>query len=131
MKLSDLKPCASCGGTLPPMWYTVRISPTMLDPKAATIRLHVHELSTTVHDRPRQILDITDAGILAERIGRMAERIDKLESRVSPELVDALVKAMGVVVGKHIPNPDDLIKIRDECGALETDDLLRSSQYKN
>lgn len=34
MKLSDLKPCASCGGSLPPIWYVVRMSLAMLDQKA-------------------------------------------------------------------------------------------------
>ena len=35
MKLSDLKPCAVCGGPLPPIWYVVRASMAMLNERAA------------------------------------------------------------------------------------------------
>lgn len=34
MKLSELTPCAGCGGPLPPIWQTVRVSITMLDRQA-------------------------------------------------------------------------------------------------
>ena len=39
MKLSDVKPCANCGGPLrkPPMatWYVLRVSQAMVNPNAA------------------------------------------------------------------------------------------------
>lgn len=33
MKLSELKPCANCGGKIAPIWYVVRISQAMIKPK--------------------------------------------------------------------------------------------------
>lgn len=34
MKLSELKPCAACGGSLPPLWHVVRTSMAMFKPGA-------------------------------------------------------------------------------------------------
>lgn len=34
MKLSELRPCASCGGKLTPMWYVIRVSHALINPTA-------------------------------------------------------------------------------------------------
>jgi hypothetical protein len=34
MKLSELKPCAICKGKITPMWYVLRFSQAMINPKA-------------------------------------------------------------------------------------------------
>lgn len=39
MKLSELKPCASCDGKLVPIWYVVRISQATLNPSATNSTL--------------------------------------------------------------------------------------------
>lgn len=35
MKLSELKPCAVCGGLLGPIWTVIRVSPALVQPRAA------------------------------------------------------------------------------------------------
>ena len=34
MKLSELKPCAQCGGKITPIWYVIRVSQAMIKPGA-------------------------------------------------------------------------------------------------
>jgi len=34
VKLSELKPCAQCGGKITPIWYVVRISQAMIKPQS-------------------------------------------------------------------------------------------------
>lgn len=44
MKLSELKPCAHCGGKLPPVWYLVKVSQCMLDPQATNQTLGLAQM---------------------------------------------------------------------------------------
>lgn len=44
MKLSELKPCAVCGGKLVPIWYVLRISQAMLKPNAANTVLGLRQM---------------------------------------------------------------------------------------
>ncbi len=34
MRLSELKPCAACGGKITPIWYVLRISQAMINPRS-------------------------------------------------------------------------------------------------
>ena len=44
MKLSELKPCAACHGKLAPIWYVMRISQAMLNPRAANQTLGLAQM---------------------------------------------------------------------------------------
>ena len=44
MKLSELKPCASCGGKLVPIWYVIRVSSAMLKPQPANQVLGLRQI---------------------------------------------------------------------------------------
>jgi hypothetical protein len=44
MKLSDLKPCATCGGTIAPVFYRVRIDNILIDPQATNQVLGLNQV---------------------------------------------------------------------------------------
>lgn len=44
MKLSELKSCAVCNGKIAPLWYVVRVSQAMLNPRAANQTLGLMQM---------------------------------------------------------------------------------------
>ena len=75
MKLSELKPCAACHGKIAPIWYVVRISQAMLNPRAANQTLGLAQmfggnlaLAEVMSPQPDCVLVMGDAepGLMTE-----------------------------------------------------------------
>lgn len=68
MKLSEMRPCAVCGGKLTPFWYVARISQAMLNPRAANETLGLMQmfggnlaLAEVMGSRPDCVMIMGDA----------------------------------------------------------------------
>lgn len=82
----------------------------------AMLKKAASDVENTLHERPRQILDITDAAALADKVGRLAERIHKMQEQrgLSGYKLQKTLEAVGQVVGKQlrkqpIDNPDGVM----------------------
>jgi hypothetical protein len=60
MKLSELTPCAKCGGKLVPIWYVVRISMAMLARKATSSVLGLSQMFSAGNPLSGQALAIAE-----------------------------------------------------------------------
>lgn len=73
--------------------------------------------------KPRRIMDIADAGRLVEAISRVVHRMHQIqqEGAISLETFRRVTEMMGVVVTKHVTDPETLFKIEQEWAALPVD----------
>lgn len=93
----------------------------------ATLKKLATDVENTLHERPRQILDITDAAALADKVGRTAERVHKMQEQrgLAGYKLQKTLEAMGQVVGKQlrqqpIDDPDAVMEAIDaEWGKID------------
>jgi hypothetical protein len=73
--------------------------------------------------RPRQLLEVTDAGRLIERIARVAETVHKLREQhtISLETFRRLMEQMALVVTRYVSDGDTLRAIEQAWGEIRVE----------
>lgn len=76
-----------------------------------------------VKQKPRRIMDISDASSLVEAISRIVERIHKIQSEgaVSLATFARVTEQMGLIVAKHVKDEEVLNAIEAEWGQVAMD----------
>lgn len=74
----------------------------------------------SIAKRPGQIVDVESAGKLAAEVGKMVERVHKLKqtSAVTYEAVTLLLEQMGMVLLKHMKDPQVVAAIQRDWGEI-------------
>jgi hypothetical protein len=82
-----------------------------------------HANGHPAHARPRQLLDITDASRLLERIARIVDTIHKRtqEHTISLETFHHLMEQMGLVVARYVGDADTLRAIETGWGQIRVE----------
>lgn len=76
-----------------------------------------------VKQKPRRIMDISDASHLVEAISRVVERIHKIQSEGAISLATfvRVTEQMGLIVAKHVKKESTLTAIETDWGNLVMD----------
>lgn len=75
---------------------------TTRDP-AALLRAR-EQIRASMNQRPTQVLDVSAASVLVDRLGKMVERIHKIktEGAITIEAMSKVMERLGLVVAKHV-----------------------------
>jgi hypothetical protein len=76
-----------------------------------------------IKQKPRRIMDISDVSGLIESVSRIAERMHKIRSEGSIDLVtfQRVTEQMGIIVARLVKDPEILARIEAEWGVLALD----------
>lgn len=79
--------------------------------------------SPDVKQKPRRIMDISDVSGLIESVSRIAERMHKIRSEGSIDLLtfQRVTEQMGIIVARLVRDPQILARIEAEWGVLALD----------
>ncbi|HSR53819.1 MAG TPA: hypothetical protein VLV83_23580 [Acidobacteriota bacterium] len=79
--------------------------------------------------KPKKVLDISAAVPLVEKMSKVIERAHKMETEgsISLTLFAYLMEQMGVIVAKHVTDPDALAAIERDWGELRADPRAKPS----
>jgi len=78
-------------------------------------------IASAVNERPVEVIDVSAASVIIDRVGRMAERIHKMKqtSTLTWEAVSALLDRMGLVLAHHVKDADVIAAISKEWNEIE------------
>lgn len=80
----------------------------------------IADIRISIGRRPASVVDIESAARLASEVGRMVERIHKIKqtSAVTWEAVNAMLEQMGMVLLKHMKDPQVIDAIQRDWGQI-------------
>jgi hypothetical protein len=104
VKLSDLKPCAVCGGPLPPIWRVVRVSLAALDREATNGVLGVSQMMGGLH--------VPGALAIAEALAPASDQAVMVLGDKDKSMMDEF----NICQGCFLTKPIDLALLQERAG---------------
>lgn len=79
------------------------------------------EIASAVNKRPIEVVDVSQASAIIDRVGKMAERIHKFKTSdtITLDQIKRLLDNMGMALARHVTDPEVIKAIQADWNQLE------------